>query len=252
MPSRTVAKDIVDEQPAPTAASPGIETGQDLTVEGRAPKLDDRVTVERLGRSRYREAVDLIALAFVDEPGLRYVLGGAPRRRLRVLRPFMWSGLMSFPGSIEVHGATLEGRLVGVGVRMPPGRWPLSRRDEIRGWGWGLLGSLPMLVAFPQAIRVFPRMTELQRHHPHDRPHWYLWCMGVHPSFRRRGVASALARFVLAQADAAGVGCYVETYGDGTEALYRGFGFEVRERWEFEPGAPLARTLWRDPQPRGT
>ena len=36
--------------------------------------------------------------------------------------------------------------------------------------------------------------------------------------------------------------------GDGTEALYRGFGFEVRERWELLPGAPMARTLWRDPR----
>ena len=100
---------------------------------------------------------------------------------------------------------------------------------------WGLLGSLPMLVAFPQAIRMFPRMAEQQRRHPGDRPHWYLWCVGVHPSFRRRGVASALARFVIDKADADGVGCYLETAGDGTEALYRRLGFDVRERWEIRP-----------------
>ena len=92
-------------------------------------------------------------------------------------------------------------------------------------------------------------MHALQGRHPRHMPHWYLWCMGVHPSFRRRGVASALARFVIAQADAAGVGCYTETFGDKTEALYRGFGFEVRERWEVLPGAPMARTMWRDPRP---
>ena len=63
----------------------------------------------------------------------------------------------------------------------------------------------------------------------------------------RRGVASALARFVIEQADADGVGCYLDTYGDGTEALYRRLGFEVRDRWEFESGAPQARTMWRDP-----
>ena len=107
-----------------------------------------------------------------------------------------------------------------------------------------------MLVAFPQAVRVFPRMAHAQRHHPSDRPHWYLWCVGVHPAYRRRGVASALARFVIDDADAAGVGCYLETYGDGTEALYRRLGFEVQDRWEFEPGAPLARTMWREPQTR--
>jgi ribosomal protein S18 acetylase RimI-like enzyme len=71
--------------------------------------------------------------------------------------------------------------------------------------------------------------------------------VGVHPSFRRRGVATALAKFVIDQADADGVGCYLETYGDGTEALYRRLGFEVRDRWEVGPGAPLARTMWREP-----
>ena len=78
----------------------------------------------------------------------------------------------------------------------------------------------------------------------------FLRTMGVHPSFRRRGVASALARYVTSKADADGGGCYTEVVGDGTEALYRGFGFEVRERWEIEPGAPMARTMRRDPRPR--
>jgi ribosomal protein S18 acetylase RimI-like enzyme len=119
----------------------------------------------------------------------------------------------------------------------------------MRGWAWGIIGMLPMLVAFPQARRLLGPMTEMQGRHPRDTPHWYLWFMGVHPSFRRRGVATALARFVTAQADAAGVGSYIETFGDGTEALYRGLGFDVRERWEMLPGAPMARTLWRDPRP---
>ena len=217
--------------------------------EGPATALGDRIAVTRLDPSSYREALDVLALSWTDEPAFSHVLGGTPRRRLRVLRPFLWSGFRSYPRAIEVHGARLGGRLVGVGVRYPPGRWPVTRREELRGWVWGILGMLPMLLAFPQARRLFGPMTEIQRHHPRDTPHWYLWCMGVHPSFRRRGVASALARFVATQADAAGVGCYTETFGDKTEGLYRSFGFEVRERLEIVPGAPMARTMWRDPRP---
>jgi ribosomal protein S18 acetylase RimI-like enzyme len=209
------------------------------------------VTVRRIGRSEERDAVHLLALAFVDEPYFRHVLGGTPRRRLRVLIPLMWASLRSYPRSVEIHGASLDGKLAGVGLRMPPGAWPVGRSETLSGWAWGLLGSLPMLVAFPQAVRVFRAVAEQQGHHPSDRPHWYLWTMGVHPSFRRRGVASALARFVIEQADAEGVGCYLETAGDGTEALYRRLGFEVRDRWEFEPGAPMARTMWRDPRRPG-
>ncbi len=217
--------------------------------EGPGAGLGARIVVTRLDPSEYREALEVLALSWTDEPAFSYVLGGTPRRRLRVLRPFLWSGFRSYPAAIEVHGARLDGRLVGVGVRYPPGRWPVTRREEMRGWVWGILGMLPMLVAFPQARRLLGPMTELQGRHPRHMPHWYLWCMGVHPSFRRRGVASALARFVTVQADAAGVGCYTETFGDGTEALYRGLGFEVRERWELLPGAPMARTMWRDPHP---
>ena len=217
----------------------------DLGVAG--PLNGDLITVGEIHRSEVREAVHVLALSFADEPALRFVLGGSTRRRYRVLVPFMWAGLRSYPGSMEIHGAWLGGRLVGVGLRMPPGAWPLRRSQELRGIVWGLVGSLPMLVVFPQAIRMFPRMAEQQRRHPHDRPHWYLWCVGVHPSYRRRGVASALARFVIDKADADGVGCYLETYGDGTEALYRRLGFEVRDRWETGSGAPLARTMWREP-----
>ena len=215
--------------------------------DAAGPRGGDSITVGEIHRPDVREAVHVLALAFADEPALRYILGGTARRRYRVLVPFMWAGLRSYPGSTEIHGAWLGGRLVGVGLRMPPGAWPLRRSQELRGMVWGLLGSLPMLVAFPQAIRVFPRMAEQQRRHPGDRRHWYLWCVGVHPSFRRRGVASALARFVIDKADAEGVGCYLETYGDGTEALYRRLDFEVRDRWEIGPAAPVARTMWREP-----
>ncbi len=235
------------------ADGPGVSPGGEpdgAGGDGPARGLDDRITVARLDPSSYRDALDVLALSWTDEPAFSHVLGGTPRRRLRVLRPFLWTGFRSYPGAIEVHGARLDGRLVGVGVRYPPGRWPVTRREEIRGWVWGILGMLPMLVAFPQARRLFGPLGDLQGRHPRDTPHWYLWLMGVHPSFRRRGVASALARFVTGQADAAGVGCYTETLGDGTEALYRGFGFEVRERWEMIPGAPMARTMWRAPRRR--
>ena len=32
-----------------------------------------------------------------------------------------------------------------------------------------------------------------------------------------------------------------------TEALYRRLDFEVRDRWEIGPAAPVARTMWREP-----
>lgn len=205
------------------------------------------ITVREIDRSHARDAIHLLALSFVDEPALHFILGGTARRRLRVLVPFMWAGFRSYQELVVLHGAWQNGRLIGASMLMLPGAWPLTRAQGLRGVVWGLIGSLPMLVAFPQAIRMFPRMAEQQRRHPHDRPHWYVWCIGVHPSYRRRGVAAALTHFLVKKADADGLGCYLETYGDGTEVLYRRFGFEVRDRWKIEPGAPMARTMWREP-----
>ena len=96
-----------------------------------------------------------------------------------------------------------------------------------------------------QRLITNPSMEHLHVDYP---PHWYLWLMGVHPAYRRHGVASALARYVTRLADDAGVGCYLETFGDGAEALYRGFGFEVRDHFVIAADAPTGRTMWREPQ----
>jgi ribosomal protein S18 acetylase RimI-like enzyme len=151
----------------------------------RAPSTGP-ITVREIDRAHARAAVHLLAQSFVDEPGLSYILGGTAARRRQVLVPFMWAALRSYPEMVVIHGAWQHGRLVGASLLMRPGAWPLGRALELRGVIWALVGSLPMLVAFPRGMRMFPRMAEAQRRHPHDRPHWYVWCIGVHPSFRRK------------------------------------------------------------------
>ena len=59
------------------------------------------ITVEEIKRSDAREAVHVLALSFADEPALSHILGSSPRRRYRVLVPFMWAGLRSYPGSTK-------------------------------------------------------------------------------------------------------------------------------------------------------
>ena len=215
------------------------------TQRGPVP-AGDRVAVGSLDPEWLDRAAEVLALSFVDEPAFRWMLDGSPRRRLRVLRPSFRAGLRGY-GSAEMHGAMLEGELIGVGIRFPPGRWPETGWDSISSTVWGLISFLPQLAANRRALRMLTATSDLKRLHPTDRPHWYLTTMGVHPEFRRRGVASALARYVIGRADEAGVGVYTETFGDGTEALYRGFGFEVRDRFEIAPGAPMGRTMWREP-----
>lgn len=206
------------------------------------------VVVHRLDRSWIGRAADVLALSFADAPELSYILEGTPRRRRRVFRPFFRGLMWGYWPVGEAHGAMLGDELVGVGLRFRPGRWPVTGWHLARGVACMFLSAVPMLLAFPHARRWFALETEQEARHPNDRPHWYLAWVGVHPAYRRRGVATALARYVIERADSEGVGCYMETYGEGTEALYRRQGFEVRDTWQIDERGPMGRAMWRGPR----
>jgi GNAT superfamily N-acetyltransferase len=212
-----------------------------------APEAHE-IVVTTLSDGWLDRAGELLARSFIDEPGFTWTLGGTPERRRRVLALSFRASLRGRRRSIELHGAFIRGRLVGVGVRFPPGRWPMRRQETLPGLPWRLVGLSVRAWASRRSVRRLLARPAVERLHVDYPPHWYLWLMGVHPASRRQGVATALARYVTRQADEAGVGCYLETFGDSTEALYRGFGFRVRERFEIGPEAPVGRTMWREPQ----
>jgi ribosomal protein S18 acetylase RimI-like enzyme len=54
---------------------------------------------------------------------------------------------------------------------------------------------------------------------------WYLSILGVAPGLQGRGHGAALLRPVLAEADAGGAPCYLETFGERSLAFYRRAGF---------------------------
>jgi ribosomal protein S18 acetylase RimI-like enzyme len=219
-------------------------------VDGRAGKVttDDGIVIRRLDPASGGRVADLFALAFVDEPIFSSVLDCPPRRRHRLFVPFFHALVRGHLPYSELHGAFLDGRLVGCGLRVPPGRWPPSRLEGMRSTLWEGLGLIPVFMVRPGALRAFMAgQPEIARHHPSDRPHWYLNYMGVHPRFRRQGIATRLARYVIDQADRAGHGCYVETAGEGTRELYLRLGFEVRDTFRPLPRLPWMWTLWRHP-----
>jgi ribosomal protein S18 acetylase RimI-like enzyme len=82
------------------------------------------------------------------------------------------------------------------------------------------------------------------------RPHWYLMALGVEPARQGQGIGGRLIRPVLAQADRAGVLCYLETETERNVAFYQKHGFVVAESGPV-PGHNLP--LWmmvREPQRR--
>ena len=101
------------------------------------------------------------------------------------------------------------------------------------------LGRLGRLAAMRKA------MDDL---HPLERPHAYLWFLGVRPEAQGMGVGSRLLRAGLAKVDAQGLPAYLESSSPANVPLYQRHGFEVMREFRARPDAPPAWAMWREPQ----
>jgi ribosomal protein S18 acetylase RimI-like enzyme len=113
------------------------------------------------------------------------------------------------------------------------------------------LASLPVMLRTTGLAR-FGRMSAVRRdmdaHHPTDRPHAYLWFLGVTPAAQGHGVGSRLLKAASSRLDAAGQPSYLETATERNVALYRRHGFEVISEHKARPDAPVMWSMWREPQ----
>ncbi len=120
------------------------------------------------------------------------------------------------------------------------------------------LGPTPLIAelrALPAMLRAtglarFGRMNairaDMDKHHPMDRRHAYLWFLGVAPAAQGRGVGSALLRAAGARLDAEGLPAYLETGAERNVALYRRHGFEVISQHRARADAPVMYSMWRE------
>ena len=98
-----------------------------------------------------------------------------------------------------------------------------------------------------RAHRLMALRRSMDRHHPMDRPHAYLWFLGVAPAAQGRGIGSALLRSALARYDAARMPTFLETNTERNLALYRRHGYEVTGEHRAMRGGPVMWTMWREP-----
>jgi len=116
------------------------------------------------------------------------------------------------------------------------------------------LRALPTILAATGFAR-FSRMTAMRaamdHHHPMDRPHVYLWFLGVRPEAQGLGVGSRLLAHGLARIDALGLPAYLESTNEANVPLYRRHGFEVTTEYRPREDAPPIWAMWRDARPGG-
>jgi ribosomal protein S18 acetylase RimI-like enzyme len=110
------------------------------------------------------------------------------------------------------------------------------------------LGVLLAGCGFARFPRVSAQRAAMDRNHPHERAHDYLYFLGVRPEAQGLGVGSRLLKAHIAGLDAASRPAFLETGSPRTLPLYRGHGFEVIGEYKARPDAPTMWALWREPQ----
>jgi ribosomal protein S18 acetylase RimI-like enzyme len=117
---------------------------------------------------------------------------------------------------------------------------------------WKELRAIPTIVGAtgigPRLLRLAAMREGLDKHHPMDRPHAYLFLLGVHQRLQGLGIGSRLLAAGLAKVDAERLPCFLETSSESSMALYRRHGFEVTSDYFVAKDSPPTWTMWREPQ----
>jgi ribosomal protein S18 acetylase RimI-like enzyme len=111
------------------------------------------------------------------------------------------------------------------------------------------LRALPMLLrltGWARFLRLARLRQVMDKAHPMDRPHAYLWFLGVTPEAQGRGVGSRLLKAKLDQLDQAGTPAFLETATERNVAFYRRHGFDVLSEYRPEAQAPRVWAMWRE------
>jgi GNAT superfamily N-acetyltransferase len=189
--------------------------------------------IRRVGTGDVSEASRTLAVAFHDDPVLRWLL---PREEL-VQRGFAFY-LRRIWLRHDACWMTADG--LGVACWLPPGAWHLGPLAQLRlmpGMIATIGGGLP---------RLFSGLGAMEKGHPH-RPHWYLPVLGVRPEAQGRGIRSRLLGVVLRRCDQDRVPAYLEATTPGNRALYERHGFDVTEEARLPKDGPPFWRMWREP-----
>jgi ribosomal protein S18 acetylase RimI-like enzyme len=113
------------------------------------------------------------------------------------------------------------------------------------------LAALPVLIGLSgwgRFMRLVRLRDVMDAHHPTDRPHDYLWFLGVTPEAQGHGVGSRLIKSRLDALDAKGRPAFLETATEANVRLYSRHGFEVIGEYAPPPDGPKNWAMWREPR----
>lgn len=205
------------------------------------------VVVDRLRQDEIESGVRLLARSFVGEPQFAYIFEGKDRGRVEsAITPWFRGWIRSFIRQGEIHAARVEGSLGGVGIRVPPGGYPLHGTQKALFMLRLMRGTARMTVTSRRALKMPSFGSQLERLQPKE-PFWMLAWVGVSPDLQGRGVGSALANEAVRLIDARPAPGWFVTFSPQVRALYERRGFVVEHDVRPFPEGPVGWTMRREP-----
>ena len=192
-------------------------------------------------KAQVNDAAEDLAAAFVEDPIIAWFMRTDAKRhdaRRRFFRVIL--NEVAFQDGVIERPSTGGGAAVWIPSEKL-GPQPFLR--EIR--------ALPMLLnaaGLGRFSRVMKLRDAMDHNHPMERPHDYLWFLGVHPEAQGAGVGSRLIASKTARLDAAGRCGFLETATPRNVPLYRRHGFETVTEYRPAPDGPLIWAMWREPR----
>jgi GNAT superfamily N-acetyltransferase len=204
--------------------------------------MSESVQVDQISPRDEREATSSLAAAFVEYP-LLVALCPNPKRRPLVTEAFCRTLLRL---SVNCGGAFATADRAAVACALPPGRaWPTA---------WTFIPVGGVVLAWRLGWRGSRLLKRLERgfdgaraKHMTDRPHWYLYLLGVRPEVQGKGLARVALRPLFDIADRDKLPLYLETMTERNVPIYQKLGFELLGRSELANGLPNWEML-REPR----
>jgi ribosomal protein S18 acetylase RimI-like enzyme len=177
------------------------------------------------------DVADTLALAFYDDPVVKWIIDDGQRRR-QLLPDFFGAIAASYVVYEETY--LVDGG-IATAVWAPPG----AEDDE---------GLPPVLGAAvgDYADRLFEILGLMEVNHPVE-PHHYLFLLATRPESQGRGLGSSLLAPVLERCDRDRVPAYLEATSERNKQLYIRHGFEVTGEITLT-GGPTMWPMWRSPR----
>ena len=109
-----------------------------------------------------------------------------------------------------------------------------------------MLPTLLRVFGWARATRGIAMGDAMEKHHPPEPPHWYLFFLGVAQDMRGMGLGSAILEATLKTVDAQGMPAYLDNSNPRNTRLYERHGFRVISEYRPRKDAPPMWGMWRD------